>query len=78
MIACPTCKCSSSWVVDKRNKPDGRVLRRRQCDDCGGRYTTSEVLIAERYRTQTHDPMQRLLAKARRAGRAHDRLLQRD
>lgn len=41
MIACPHCKARSSWVVDKRNG-DGFVRRRRQCDDCGERFTTWE------------------------------------
>lgn len=42
MIPCPKCKSTKSWVVDKRNKPNGEVHRRRQCDDCGRRFTTYE------------------------------------
>ena len=43
MIACPHCKARSSWVVDKRNG-DGYVRRRRQCDDCGERFTSFETI----------------------------------
>jgi transcriptional regulator NrdR family protein len=45
MIACPHCKARSSWVVDKRNG-DGYVRRRRQCDDCGERFTSFETTWA--------------------------------
>lgn len=44
MIACPSCKSAKSWVVDKRNTARGEIRRRRQCDDCGVRYTTFEVV----------------------------------
>ncbi len=43
MIACPHCKTRSSKVTDKRNG-DGFVRRRRECDDCGGRFTSYETL----------------------------------
>ena len=47
MIVCPHCQTQSSRVLDKRNKPDGRVKRRRRCDGCGFRYSTCEVVIFE-------------------------------
>jgi transcriptional regulator NrdR family protein len=47
MIPCPVCKTTSSWVVDKRNG-EGFVRRRRQCDDCGERFTTREVVVASK------------------------------
>lgn len=67
MIACPHCKARSSWVVDKRNG-DGYVRRRRQCDDCGERFTTWESCQApilrdraayERQRRDAMSPEQR-------------------
>lgn len=45
MIACPSCKSTKSWVVDKRNTVGGEIRRRRQCDDCGERYTTKEIVV---------------------------------
>lgn len=81
MIACPHCKARSSWIVDKRNG-DGYVRRRRQCDDCGERFTSFETLCkpannparraykkaydAQRYRAMT--PEQKIEMKLRRAG----------
>lgn len=62
MIACPHCKARSSWVVDKRNKPDGRIQRRRQCDECGFRYSTCEVLLPEGKRKAAGELLRRLQA----------------
>lgn len=43
MVPCPKCKSPKSWVIDKRNA-DVHVRRRRQCDDCGHRFTTYETI----------------------------------
>ncbi len=40
---CPFCRHTDSRVVDSRTSDDGSsIRRRRQCPDCGRRFTTSE------------------------------------
>ena len=39
---CPVCGADST-VIDSRIDPQGRIRRRRKCEDCGFRYTTLEV-----------------------------------
>lgn len=40
---CPFCRSAATSVVDSRLADDGEsVRRRRQCDDCGKRFTTYE------------------------------------
>lgn len=42
-MQCPRCKHNGSRVVDSRPADDGRsIRRRRECDDCGYRFTTFE------------------------------------
>ncbi|GLB46749.1 transcriptional repressor NrdR [Philodulcilactobacillus myokoensis] len=42
-MRCPHCHHNSSRVVDSRPTDDGRVIRRRrECENCGYRYTTFE------------------------------------
>lgn len=42
-MLCPYCKSGNSKVVDKRNNNEtGVIRRRRECLDCGKRYTTYE------------------------------------
>jgi len=43
MLKCPHCGEPESKVVDSRDASDG-VRRRRECLECGGRYTTFERL----------------------------------
>lgn len=66
MIACPFCAARSSWVCDKRNG-DGYVRRRRQCDDCGERFTTREVIV-DSVRGRVHDKWKALKSRARARG----------
>lgn len=42
---CPHCnKENSSKVIDKRNNgPEGSIRRRRECSNCGTRFTTFEL-----------------------------------
>ncbi|GAA1981562.1 transcriptional regulator NrdR [Kitasatospora viridis] len=41
---CPFCRHSDSRVVDSRTTDDGSAIRRRrQCPDCGRRFTTVET-----------------------------------
>jgi transcriptional regulator NrdR family protein len=42
-IRCPNCESSNRSVISSRRGTD-RVVRRCQCDDCGNRYTTKELL----------------------------------
>jgi transcriptional repressor NrdR len=42
-VRCPYCEGEEDKVVDSRNAEDGRAIRRRrECLDCGRRYTTFE------------------------------------
>ena len=42
---CPRCKFNGSRVIDSRPADDGRsIRRRRECDECGYRFTTFERL----------------------------------
>ena len=41
---CPFCRHSDSRVIDSRTSDDGlSIRRRRQCPECGGRFTTVET-----------------------------------
>jgi transcriptional repressor NrdR len=41
---CPFCRYPDSRVIDSRTADDGTAIRRRrQCPDCGRRFTTSET-----------------------------------
>lgn len=42
---CPVCNHPESRVVDTRVSPDGTsIRRRRECDDCGYRFSTNETV----------------------------------
>lgn len=42
-MRCPKCQNESSKVVDSRQAEDGRAIRRRrECENCGNRFTTFE------------------------------------
>lgn len=41
-MRCPECGSSQSDVLDSRTYPN-RTRRRRQCRDCGARWTTHEI-----------------------------------
>lgn len=42
---CPFCRHSDSRVVDSRTADDGTAIRRRrQCPECGKRFTTAETV----------------------------------
>lgn len=42
---CPFCKSNNTSVIDSRDTYDG-IRRRRQCENCGQRFTTYERLMA--------------------------------
>ncbi len=42
---CPFCKHNDSRVVDSRGTDDGQsIRRRRECPECGRRFTTNEMI----------------------------------
>ena len=42
-MRCPFCKAENDKVIDSRSTNEGLVIRRRrECEDCGKRYTTYE------------------------------------
>ena len=42
-MQCPKCHHQNSRVVDSRQADDGRAIRRRrECENCGQRFTTFE------------------------------------
>ncbi len=44
-MKCPFCGCVESRVIDSRPTDEGeRIRRRRECLDCGKRFTTYEVI----------------------------------
>ena len=44
-MKCPYCSCEESKVIDSRSAEDGeRIRRRRECLNCGKRFTTHEVI----------------------------------
>lgn len=44
-MKCPFCACEESKVIDSRPTDEGeRIRRRRECINCGKRFTTYEVI----------------------------------
>ena len=41
-MKCPYCGKENTRVIDSRPTDDSSIRRRRQCDDCGKRFTTYE------------------------------------
>jgi transcriptional repressor NrdR len=63
-VRCPFCKQNADKVVDSRLADDGAAIRRRrECLDCGRRYTTyervEEVGLAIRKRSGVAEPFDR-------------------
>ena len=44
---CPICKHPETKVVDKRDKKNQRINRRRECLECLTRFTTVEIIQAQ-------------------------------
>lgn len=60
-MRCPACGTLRDRVVDSRHTEDGRsIRRRRECESCGGRYTTFErietAMVQVRKRTGEIEP----------------------
>lgn len=43
-MKCIYCNCTDSRVVDSRPTEDGAIRRRRECENCGRRFTTYEKI----------------------------------
>ncbi len=44
-MRCPFCSCEDSKVIDSRPTDEGeRIRRRRECNSCGKRFTTYEII----------------------------------
>jgi len=78
-MRCPDCGKDDDHVVDSRPQPDGEsIRRRRECDACGGRFTTFErierppLLVRKRSGTVVPFEMHRVLEGMTRA--AKDRI----
>ncbi len=55
-MRCPACDSGSLKVVDTRAAPGGRAIRRRrECLDCGDRFTTYEQVEARRQQVLKRD-----------------------
>ena len=47
-MKCPQCRSDDIKVIDSRTGKDGQsIRRRRECNDCGARFTTSEEIIRD-------------------------------
>lgn len=45
-MRCPKCSCQEDKVIDSRTIKDGNIVRRRrECAQCGYRFTTEEEII---------------------------------
>lgn len=43
-MKCPYCGKENTRVIDSRPTDDSSIRRRRQCDECGKRFTTYEKI----------------------------------
>lgn len=61
MVHCPFCRHPDSRVVDSRTTDDGAAIRRRrQCPNCGRRFSTSEsASLSVRKRSGASEPFSR-------------------
>ena len=44
-IECRTCGCCHFFVVYTRPKPNGQIMRRKACRNCGRKVTTFEQTV---------------------------------
>ena len=48
-MRCPKCGCVEDKVIDSRSSKEGAIIRRRrECDECQGRFTTYEQIEHQR------------------------------
>jgi len=66
-MKCPFCKTPDSKVIDSRSSSEGAVIRRRrECDQCGARFTT--------YERVEHAPLRVIKRDGRREAFERDKL----
>jgi transcriptional repressor NrdR len=76
-VNCPRCD-SSTKTLETRRVPDGAIRRRRECTECGHRFTTYERAVPETFevikRDGTRQPFDRnkLLGSLNRASHKRD------
>ena len=46
-MRCPYCRGGDSRVLDSRTAEDGAAIRRRECQECGRRFTTAETAMLQ-------------------------------
>ena len=73
-MQCPTCKNNGSKVIDSRRSDDGKsIRRRRECEQCGTRFTTFErteqsaILVVKKNGNREEFSREKLLRGIRRA-----------
>lgn len=47
MMICQKCKKAATKVINSRKRADGHIYRRRECVECGARFTTVELYTSE-------------------------------
>ena len=58
-MRCPECGCLEDKVVDSRATKEGEgVRRRRECLNCGHRFTTYEGIIHAELKVVKTDPLE--------------------
>ena len=63
-MKCPYCSCEESKVIDSRSADDGeRIRRRRECLNCGKRFTTHEVIETVPIRVVKRDRTRELFSR---------------
>ena len=63
-MRCPKCSCQNDKVIDSRASREGATIRRRrECEECGYRFTTYEEIERSDLRVvkrdRTHEPFDR-------------------
>ncbi len=70
-VLCPFCRSEDSKVVDSRTADDGSsIRRRRECRECGRRFTTTEtttLLVVKRSGVAEPFSRQKVMAGVRKA-----------
>lgn len=68
---CPFCRHADSRVIDSRTSDDGlSIRRRRQCPECGGRFSTTEtasLMVVKRSGVMEPFSREKVIAGVRKA-----------
>jgi transcriptional regulator NrdR family protein len=56
-IACPNCKSKTTFVVSSNQDQEGKLVRRRKCNECGHRWYTLQYPEVEisKYQLSWHN-----------------------